>query len=563
MFRRTASRAAARAALAALLLAACGGDGGDADDDLCAAQSQPGVMVARRASAATPVVCGCTGGVSTGTHYADAEVEPWAAQHPTSAGHLLAAWQQDRWSNGGARALVSAFSLDGGQSWSRTLHPMSRCGGAAAGSAGDFERASDPWVDFGPDGVAHVMALASSGGVFAAGSANGMLASRSTDGGRSWTAPVALIRDGADFFNDKNSLTADATDRRFVYAVWDRLDRVNGGGPTYLARSVDAGLSWEPARPIYNPVPAGGAGGTSQTIGNRIVVLPGGAERGVLVNVFAQIDVVGGSTSTRVGVIRSADKGQNWSAPVFVGDLRSVGTTDAASGARIRDGNILPAVAAAPDGTLWVAWQDARFSGGSHDAIALARSDDGGRSWSAPVAINRQAGAPAFTPALSVRSDGMLGVLHFDLRANTPDPATLLAEAWLLSSRDGLNWTEARVAGPFDMAFAPNANGLFIGDYHGLVHDRNGFIPVLALPNADSANRTDVHAPHIDMVALARADGKPQAPAHAARPLAAAPGFDEARLQAAQQAALLRFLERRVPGWGRRMGARPAPDRQR
>jgi hypothetical protein len=28
---------------------------------------------------------------------------------------------------------------------------FSRCNGATPGSAGDFERATDPWVSFGPD----------------------------------------------------------------------------------------------------------------------------------------------------------------------------------------------------------------------------------------------------------------------------------------------------------------------------------------------------------------------------------------------------------------------------
>ena len=32
-----------------------------------------------------------------------------------------------------------------------------------------------------------------------------------------------LIADGADAFNDKNTLTADPAHARFVYAVWDRL----------------------------------------------------------------------------------------------------------------------------------------------------------------------------------------------------------------------------------------------------------------------------------------------------------------------------------------------------
>jgi hypothetical protein len=51
-----------------------------------------------------------------------------------------------------------------------------------------------------------------------------MVVNRSRDGGHGWGPPLTLIRDtGPRFFNDKNSLTADPTDARYVYAVWDRL----------------------------------------------------------------------------------------------------------------------------------------------------------------------------------------------------------------------------------------------------------------------------------------------------------------------------------------------------
>ena len=131
------------------------------------------------------------------------------------------------------------------------------------------------------------MALALSGSALQAGSSNAMLASRSTDGGASWSAPQALVRDGATLFNDKNTLTVDTVDPSFVYAVWDRLDAA-GNGPTLLARSVNAGISWEPVREICRP-PAPAAG-SAQTIGNRVLVVAAGAQRGTLVNVFTQIE---------------------------------------------------------------------------------------------------------------------------------------------------------------------------------------------------------------------------------------------------------------------------------
>ena len=381
------------------------------------------------ASGPSPVAGGCTGlatGNVIGTNFANAEVEPFVAVHPTIANFLLATWQQDRWSNGGARAVVSAVSSDGGVTWTPTMHPMSRCGGAGAGSPGDFERVSDPWVDIAPDGTLHMMGLAFNGGALLAGSTSAMLARRSTDNGRTWSLPATLVRDGDGFFHDKNTLTADPLDARFVYAVWDRLDTRNNG-PSMLARSVDGGASWEAARIFYTPRPATGTG-SSQTIGNRIVVATAGPARGVLVNVFMQIDTVAGNQTSRVAINRSSDRGATWSAPVYIAEQRTVGTRDAITGQTIRDGAILPTIAAGPDGTLWVSWQDARFSAGARDAIVVSRSADGGATWSAPVAVNKVATAPASTPTLAVRSDGLVLLTHYDLRNNTADP--MLTRPW-------------------------------------------------------------------------------------------------------------------------------------
>ncbi len=491
------------------------------------------------------------------------------AVSPINANHLLGTWQQDRATDGGARALVSAVSFDAGRTWAQTLHPMSRCGGALPGSVGDGERVSDPWVDIGADGTAYMMGLAFSGDSLNANSVNQMVVSRSSDGGRNWGAPVSLQRDGAQGFNDKNTLTADPTDARFVYAVWDRLEP-SGSGPTLLARSSNAGLSWEPTRVIYAPQVLAGVSqtgvsqtGVSQTIGNRIVVLTDGAERGTLVNVFVQIDTANaGSSTTTLRAMRSTDKGLTWGVPVTIADHRAVGTRDPETGAAVRDGAIVPNVASGPGGVLWAAWQDSRFSGGQRDAIAVSRSTDGGRSWSAPLAVNKDANVAAFIPTLYVRADGMVGLLHYDLRSNTADTATLLADLWLLTSRDGLAWTETAVARAFDLNFEPRVNaGLFVGDYQGLVASGNNFIPFAVLPSNNTANRTDVLAFRMDAIASGLQQAQSAGGSHRAREVAAAPvagALSEAAVAEARSQTIQRAMEARIPGWRRMVRADPA-----
>src|SRR3954469_23527130 len=57
---------------------------------------------------------GCTLGASdTGVNYPSSEVEPWVAVDPHDARRVIGVYQQDRWSDGGARGLTAATSSDG------------------------------------------------------------------------------------------------------------------------------------------------------------------------------------------------------------------------------------------------------------------------------------------------------------------------------------------------------------------------------------------------------------------------------------------------------------------
>ncbi|MCM2327543.1 MAG: glycoside hydrolase [Lysobacter sp.] len=436
---------------------------------------------ARLVSGPSPFPASC--GAGSGVAYVNAEVEPSLAVNPSNPGHLVAIWQQDRWSNGSARGLVAAVSFDGGTTWATRPMAFSRCGGGNAANGGDFDRATDPWVSIGPDGTVWAMSLSTTGGSFAPGSANAMLVSRSADGGLTWGPAVPLIADTTPYFNDKNTITADPADARYAYAVWDRLLNT-GGGPAMLARTTDGGTTWEPARAIFDP------GTASQTIGNVIVTPSPGA----LVNVGLRIDYAadGSGRSASVFALRSEDRGLSWSAPVRIAGHLGLGARDPETGAAIRDGAIIPAAAAGPGGTLHVAWQDSRFSSGLRDAIAYSRSLDGGLTWSEPVRVNPDPAVAAFTPAVHVLADGTIGVTYFDLRDNTPDARTLPAGYWLARSADGVTWTETRLAGPFDLASAPNANGLFLGDYMGLAGSGTDFLSLFVRTTGDPANRTDV-----------------------------------------------------------------------
>jgi BNR repeat-like domain len=507
-----------------------------------------------RASAETPFVAGCSGTPDTGTLNLNAEVEPFVAANPRFALNLVGVWQQDRWSNGGARGLGTGYSFDGGVSWKRVFPPFSRCAGGNAANNGDYERATDPWVSFSPNGVAHQMALSFDDLIVTGKPASAMLASRSTDGGRTWSQSIVLVADTEERFNDKNSMTADPTDSRFVYATWDRLSFVagEGAGPTLFARSTDNGLSWEPTRIIFDP------GLDAQTIGARIEVLPNGH----LVNLFTKIDFI--SEEVTLHVILSSDKGATWSPPIKVADVFSLGAKDPETGAAIRDGSILAQLGISRSGTITVVWQDSRFSpGGVREGIVVSQSSDGGHSWSAPVQINRDPLVQAFTPSVHVRRDGTVGVSYYDFRSNTADPATLLTDVWLTRSRDGVNWRESRISRAFDINKAPEAGGLFLGDYQGLVSIGPIFVPffVKTTDGPGITNRTDVFS-HLALAPTLRgaASGAPSVTRQVeaeedAMPLLSVQGTGRAGLAMSQDMRLKsrdnveRVMTQRMPTW--------------
>src|SRR6266508_3105905 len=173
---------------------------------------------------------GCTAGATpTSVLYPNAEEEPWVDVNPTNPLNLVAVWQQDRWSDGGAHGLVTGVSHDGGLTWSRTFPHFSICAGGTAANGGNYERSSDPWVSFGPDGTAYQVSLSFNSN----DAVNAVLASKSTDGGDTWSEPWTIIRDSGDrdvsyAFNDKESVTADATKAGNAYAVWDRFVTPSG-----------------------------------------------------------------------------------------------------------------------------------------------------------------------------------------------------------------------------------------------------------------------------------------------------------------------------------------------
>jgi hypothetical protein len=476
------------------LLAACGGGGGGGGGGTNPTPPPYSSVTLVQLSKTSTFAAGCDGVAPNGTLYTDTAAEPSFVVNPTNPMNLIAGWQQNRWSNGGAQGLNLAASFDGGMSWTLSNAAFSRCTGGGSGNAGDYARASDVWLTASPGGAVYALSLSFTGGALAAGSSSAMLVAQSLDGGLTWSAPAALIQDGEQFFDDKGSITADATDANYVYVVWDRLNGPSAG-PSYLAMTADAGATWEAARSIYDP------GVANQTLGNQIVVLPGD----VVLDVFTELDTVaGGQTTAFARLVQSLDHGATWSAPITIAELEPVGTVDPRTGRDVRDGADIVSVSVSPGGVVYVAWQDSRFASGAHDGIALTHSSDGGTTWSTPVEVNADPSVQAYTPTVHVGASGVIAVSYYDLRNDAFAPfGSLLADAWMVTSSDGSSFQETHLSGPFDMDLAPDSGGLFVGDYEAL-SSATGFLPLYVQTDANVI-RSDAFMAFPSATASARA----------------------------------------------------------
>jgi hypothetical protein len=460
------------------------------------------ILVSGPNSGPNPFASCIIGGSGTSQVYVNAEVEPWVAVNPANRSNLIGVWQQDRWSDGGAHGLVAGFSFDGGQTWGKTALPFSAC--ARGGLA--YERASDPWVSIGPDGTAYAVSISFN----QSNNSNAVAAAVSKNGGQTWINLSVIIANNEptlQFFNDKESVTANPVKAGVAYAVWDRLELPNGNpranrrtaafrGPTLFSKTVDGGQTWSSPSVIVT-VPS-----RQQTIGNQIVVDP---RNGTLYNFFNLISPPFSKSAGKVAFIKSTDDGATWTKPRIITGLQTVSVTDPNTGEAVRTGDIIPEPAIDPaTGQLYVVWQDSRFNGGHFDEVAISTSTDGGQTWSAPIRVNTPTGRPAFTPAVRVNSPGTVAVTYYDFRTLMDgNTTTLPTKYWLTTSTNGGQTFNEGVpllgeGVSFDMKTAPQAGGFFVGDYEGLDAMGAVFAPFFVQTNSgNTANRTDVFAEQV------------------------------------------------------------------
>ncbi len=185
----------------------------------------------------------------------------------------------------------------------------------------------------------------------------------STDAGSTWSPP-AVVYDGTDAgtWPVMPKLAVDA--QGVIYITWYTMID-SSGGPFFLARSTDAGLSW--SSPITMT--------EMYSLMQRTEACSLAVHDGALY--FAWMGSLADSgLPTRVMFTRSTDRGQSWSPAVRVDDAP-------------QDGPIIQMMAMAvdPDGIVYVQWNDDRVL--AHYALTyLSRSTDDGATWSPGVRVD-------------------------------------------------------------------------------------------------------------------------------------------------------------------------------
>jgi len=367
--------------------------------------------------------------VNSGNSTYQQQVEPTMAIN--SQGRLFVGWKEAFTHSGGGQRVSVSYSTDAGATWAPDVFmPLHT-----------YSLQSDPWLMVTEDDRVFFSRIEYDG----TSSPGGIAVTNTTDG-VSWGATQLL---GDNYFADKQTHAHDAAGN--LYMVWNS----DGGFPTsydvVFSRSDDGGSSWTPK--VRVPDSANGALGAFVRIGT--------AEE-VYVTWWSWI-------YDDLYFDRSLDGGVTWGPDVRVNDM--MGTAESPLNA---DPPILPAMAVAQNGTIYVVWNDYRngrpggVANGNFD-IMFARSEDGGMTWSPSLRLNDDATtARQWMPDLAIDPFGGVHAAWMDDRNGGHD-------VYYVNSTDGgTTW------GP-NVRVSEVSTPLFFwrpGDYLALESDSNGHIYV-------------------------------------------------------------------------------------
>jgi len=342
----------------------------------------------------------------------EAQNEPFVAVNPNNPNHIVVG--ANSWQSGNGHFDVFAYvTFDGGKTWASSQPYIDRNAGRI--------NAADPTVAFGPNGDVYFafVALTPAQGAVAV--------SRSTNGGLTWSSQswATSFATGAD-------KPAMASSNGKLYLFYQ-------GTALFGTVSSNGAASWS------SPTVVDAAGRNANP-----VVSPSGA-----LTLFY-------NTSDS---IKMARPGASRTGYVSVTVANTVALQQRAAGYRA---GIYPAAGVDGAGNLYVAWADGRNVGHGND-IMLSRSTTNGRTWSAPMAVNTDAGnADQLMPAIAVSKSGTVNVAWLDTRN---DSSNINYDVYMATSNNGgesfgANQRVTEVSS--NPNNDPRTQGTMIGDYFAM-----------------------------------------------------------------------------------------------
>jgi len=330
--------------------------------------------------------------------------EEQIAVNPTQGDNLVAIWRDFRL---GYRRVGIGYTLDGGKSWLDTLLVDPH-----------YPRQSDPALTVDAEGNFYAIAATFN---WESLPGWGIALWKSTDGGRSWTAPILVL----DQPNERpqyhtSKIACDRTEGIFQGYLYVAAARMwdYGHGEIVVARSTNGGASFDPLVQVSD----------QQVPFNFIPSLSVGPDGTLYV---AWLD---GKPSLLID--RSTDGGMTFGQDRTISSLTASAWTFINGEIAIYPYPTLDVdITGGPyNGYLYVAYVD--YNGTDMD-IFFRRSTDGGNTWGDEIRLNDDPagnGRDQFHPWLVVDRNGNINVVFYDRRN---DPSNLLVDVYFTQSRDG------------------------------------------------------------------------------------------------------------------------------
>jgi hypothetical protein len=315
----------------------------------------------------------------------------------------------------------------------------------------------DPGVDYDKAGNLYF----SFGGAPLSGSyPNSVAVSKSTNGGTTWSTPVAVTFNQGKAFDDKYYLAVDRSSSAFANRIYVSWDRNQGNNQIlYIAYSSNGGASWSAPVKVND--------GTTKF--ERVIgAYPAVAQQTAgVVAAGTVFDSWHDYAKNIIFVDKSTNGGVTWGTDVAAATTHAgFGTDIGCVGGRAQ--GPAHALKVGPSGALYLVYADPVTSGRINRGfdILLTKSTNAGATWSTPVVLNDDnSSADQFHPTLSVESNGAGGdkvtVSFYDRR---DDPNNCLAYVYATQSADsGATWSANVRMTSAQSDFDGNPNGP--GDY--------------------------------------------------------------------------------------------------